>query len=533
VNSVFIIGITFVLFFFGYKFYSRNIEKILDIKPGRKTPAYTEYDGVDYVPVKHWTVLFGHHFASISGAAPIIGPILALSIWGWGPTILWILIGVVFMGGVHDFMSLVISIRHKGISIADIAEETISRHSRYVFLWFVWFTLILIIAVFVFVCAQTLTKEPQIVVPSLGLIPLAVLVGYLLYNLKWNQALVTIAALAGLFGLILLGERLPLALGGDALYKWTLVLLGYSFIASVAPVQKLLQPRDYISSFLLVFGLVFGYVGFILTRPHISFPMFTGWSEVAGKPLWPVLFVTVACGAISGFHSLISSGTTSKQIQTETHARRIGYGGMIAEGLVAVLALLAVAAAFSGTAELGTMLSQKGVGPVGVFGEGFGSITNVFLGKYGKFFAILVLNAFILTTLDTATRIGRYLTQELFNLKNRYAATLIIVGLAGLLMIKKSYNEIWPIFGAANQLIAALALIVITSWLLSKRKSVRYTIVPAIFMLITTIAALFYKIAEYVRVGNFLLMVIAVALLGLAVFVLYEALRHISKKGKR
>jgi len=531
-NALIIAAPIVVIFLFAYKFYSKRVEKILDINPKRKTPAYTEYDGVDYVPAKHWTVLFGHHFASISGAAPIIGPILALSIWGWGPTLLWIVLGVIFIGGVHDFMSLVISIRHKGISIADIAEETISKHARYVFLWFVWFTLILIIAVFVFVCAQTLTKEPSIVIPSVGLLPLAILAGFLMYNLKRNQIIVTIAGLAGLAVLIFLGEKFPIALGGDAMHTWIILLLVYAFIASVTPVQILLQPRDYLSSFLLFFGLLFGYLGIVISQPAINFPAFTGWSAL-GKPLWPVLFITVACGAISGFHSLIASGTTSKQIQNETHARRISYGGMIAEGLVAALALIVVAAAFSQRAELGSMLSDKGVGPVGVFGQGFGIVASPILGKYGKFFAILILNAFILTTLDSATRIGRYLTQELFNLKNRYAATLIIVGLSGLLMIKQAYNEIWPIFGAANQLIAALALIVITSWLLSKKKWVRYTLFPAIFMLVTTTAALGYKVVAYIKAGNFLLLAIAIALLGMAMFVLYESLRHISKRGKR
>ena len=531
-NSLLLVAAIIVVFFLGYRFYSRFLERILDIDPSKKTPAYTQYDGVDYVPVKHWTVLFGHHFASISGAAPIIGPILALSIWGWGPAFLWILIGTVFIGGVHDFLSIIISVRHNGISVADIAEETISRHARMVFLWFVWFTLILIIAVFVFVCAQTLTREPQIVVPSLGLIPLALVIGFLLYNLKWNQALVTVMGLAALVGLIFLGEIFPIALGGDVMQKWIFVLLIYSFIASITPVQVLLQPRDYLSSFLLVFGLIFGYLGIIITRPDITFPAFTGWS-VAGKPLWPVLFITVACGAVSGFHSLIASGTTSKQIQSEAHAKRIGYGGMVAEGLVAALALIVVAATFRNTQELGSVLSAKGVGPVGVFGEGFGNITGAFLGRYGKFFAILVLNAFILTTLDTATRIGRYLTQELFNLKNRYAATLIIVGLSGFLMVKQAYNEIWPVFGAANQLIAALALIVITSWLLSKKKWVRFTLFPAIFMLVTTIGALGYKICEYAKSENLLLLVISVTLLGLAIFILYESLKHISRKGKR
>lgn len=528
-NSLWITAITLVVFLLGYLLYSRRIEKILDIDPNRQTPAYTNYDGVDFVPAKHWTMLFGHHFASIAGAAPIVGPILALSIWGWAPALLWILLGVIFIGGVHDFSSIVISVRHKGASIADITALAISKNSRLLFLWFVWFTLILIISVFAFVCAQTLSEEPEIVMPSLGLIPVAILVGFFMYNLKKNQVAVTVMGLLMLAALVLLGEKFPVILSGNADYKWGIILLVYCFFASVTPVNLLLQPRDYLSSFLLIFGLLLGYVGLVISRPDMSFPSYTGWS-VGGNLLWPVMFITVACGAISGFHSLIASGTTSKQIQNETHARRIGYGGMIAEGLTAVLAIVVVATCFSSKEELTLLVSAKGIGPVDVFGEGFGRIARPVLGRFGKFFAILMLNAFILTTLDTATRIGRYITEELFHLKNRYIATLIIVCLSGLLMVKQAYNEIWPIFGAANQLIAALALLVITSWLLSKKKSIRYTVLPAIFMLATTIGALLCKIYEYIKVRNVFLCLVAFVLLFLALFVLSETLAHIKRK---
>ncbi len=528
-SALVLASIIFVLYFLGYRFYGRLVEKQLDIDPKKKTPAQTEYDGVDYVPAKNWLVLFGHHFSSIAGAAPVIGPILALSIWGWGPTALWIVLGVIFIGGVHDFSSLMVSVKKKGVSIADVAEETISRHSRYVFLWFVWLTLVLIISVFVYICAKTLAIRPEIVVPSLGLIPLAILVGFFMYNLKFNQAAVTIFGLAVLVGLIFLGRVFPVSIGDNAIVKWSFVLLIYSFVASVTPVQILLQPRDYLSAYLLFFGLIFGYIGIIIVRPALTFPFFTGWSQGGILPLWPVLFVTVACGAISGFHSLVASGTTSKQLANESWGKRIGYGGMVAEGLVAALALIVVASTFSSVDNLRGLINS-GAGPIGAFGQGYGNITNVILGGFGALFAIMILNAFILTTLDTATRIGRYLTHELFNIKNRYAATVIVVALSGWLGISGEWNEIWPIFGSANQLIAALTLIVLTSWFLSKSKLIRYTLFPAIFMLVTTAGALVFKIKEYLKGGQNILLFIAIILLLLAIFVLYEAVRHVRKK---
>lgn len=528
-NAIFVALAVFILYFVAYRFYARLLSRELGIDPNRPTPAHTEYDGVDFVPARHWLILFGHHFSSIAGAAPVVGPILALSIWGWGPTILWILLGVIFIGGVHDFASLMISVKNKGLSIADLTEETVSKHSRYVFLWFVWLTLILIISVFVYICAKTLALEPEIVVPSLGLIPIAVIVGYLMYNLKLNQGYVTILGLLGLVGLIFLGRIFPIGIGDNAIVKWSAVLLIYSYIASVTPVQLLLQPRDYLSAYLLFFGLLFGYIGIFVTRPRLGFPIFIGWSQAGLLPLWPVLFVTVACGAVSGFHSLIASGTTSKQLGSESWGRKIGYGGMVAEGLVATMALIVVAGSFSNVDNLRNILNN-GTGPIGAFSMGYGNITNVILGGFGTLFAVMILNAFILTTLDTATRVGRYLTQELFNIKNRYGATLIVVALSGWLGISGEWNEIWPIFGSANQLIAALTLIVLTSWFLSKSKLIRYTLFPAIFMLVTTTGALVFKIREYLKGNQNLLLIIAVTLLLLAIFVLYEAIRHVRKR---
>ncbi|MFC1631493.1 carbon starvation protein A [Candidatus Omnitrophota bacterium] len=545
-SSLVIAAAGIVLLLLGYLVYSRMFAKVWGIDPHRETPAKAHYDGVDYVPVKHWTILFGHHFASIAGAAPIIGPILALSIWGWAPALIWIVLGTIFFGGIHDFSSLMVSLRHNGTSIADVSKTVISRRAKIVFSIFIWLTLILVIAVFVHFCAQTLVVEKKIVVPTFGLIPLAMLVGFMLYDLKFNQLSVTLLGLALFVGLIFLGNLLPLELVRltfriqgftltlGPLQLWGLILLFYAFIASITPVQILLQPRDYLCSFLLLAGVLFGLTGLVISRPQMQLPAFIGWQSKQGY-LWPMLFVTVACGAISGFHSLIASGTTSKQLPSEKDARKIGYGAMITEGLVALLALLIVGSAIANLRSLNETLNRGG-GPVAVYGKAFAIVTKPFLGKWGGLLAVAILNAFILTTLDTATRIGRYLTSELFGLKNRYISTLLVVICGGTLALSGKWSVIWPMFGTANQLVAALALIVVTAWLLSQDKSIKFTIWPALIMLATTIAALIYQIRSFMKSQEMVLVVIACALLVLAGYMLLEIdiilFRSLKKKKK-
>jgi len=511
-----------LFFYFGIRFYSKRLGKIIGVDPSRKTPAHTKYDGVDYVPAKHWTVLFGHHFASIAGAAPIVGPIIAVSIWGWAPALLWVVLGTIFIGGMHDFFSLMISVKHDGASISDITKRCVSEKAKTVFLMFVWLTLILIIAVFVNICAKTFIAKPEIVLPSIGLVPVAVIVGFLLYKLKLHQPTVTILGLGMLAALMYLGKVFPIGLGGNPLVAWSIILLLYSLLASVTPVQTLLQPRDYLASFLLFFGLLFGYLGLIISGPSITLPAFVANRAKDVLPLWPFLFVTVACGAISGFHSIVASGTTSKQLSNERNGRMIGYGGMIAEGVLSAMTIMIIIVAFKNIGVLKDMI-YKGSGPIGVFGTAYGSVTSSFLGGYGEIFAVIVLNAFILTTLDTATRIGRYVTQELFKIPNRYLATILVVLLSGWLALSDKWKDIWPIFGSANQLIAALALIVISSWLLMKGRKIIYTLLPTLFMLATTVGALVLKIKEYLGSNELVLMVISIVLLGLAVFIFFEA----------
>jgi len=531
-NSLTIAAVSIFLFLFGYHFYGNRLTKLYGVSESTVTPAHKHYDGVDYVPAKNWLVLFGHHFSSIAGAGPIIGPIIAMSIWGWGPTILWVILGSIFIGGVHDFGSLILSVKKQGRSIADITEAVISRKAKIFFASFVWLALILVIAVFVYLCANTLAFEPKIVIPTIGLIPVAVLIGYLFYNMKANQTLTTLLGLLSLVLLIILGEKFPVQIEMfNPQPFWSYFLLIYCFIASVMPVQILLQPRDYLSAYLLIFGMLFGYLGVLISHPNMSLPFFTTL-HLQDNAIWPMLFVTVACGAISGFHSLIASGTTSKQLATEKDAKKIGYGAMLAEGAVAVLTVIVVASSIKSQQAFLEFLGKGGSGPIGAFGYGYNAVTKTILAGLGGFFAILILNSFILTTLDTATRIGRYLTHELFGVKNRYLATLIVVVLSGWLGLSGNWNKIWPIFGAANQLVAALALLVITMWLLSRSVSIIYTVIPCGFMLLTTIGALLYSLPGYFCNKDILLSLISVALLILAAYMLYEVYIFISSKKK-
>ncbi|MFH1578054.1 MAG: carbon starvation protein A [Candidatus Omnitrophota bacterium] len=520
-NALVIVFISGVLFFVAFRFYARKLEELWQIDPKRSTPAFTKYDSIDYVPAKKWLVLFGHHFASIAGAGPIVGPVLAAVFWGWGPALIWIILGTIFIGGVHDFGALVVSVREGGASIAQIAESAISRKTKLIFSWFLLLALILVVAVFAYFCAQTFVEEPKIVLPSLGLIPLAVLLGFALYRVKFNSILATIIALVCLFGLIAGGNFLPISLGKHSFAIWLAVLFIYCYFASVAPVNILLQPRDYLSSFLLFFGMLLGYVGLIARPILVEAPFYRQWSSASGS-LWPFMFVTVACGAISGFHSLIASGTTSKQIANERHIKSIGYGAMIAEGVLAVFALIAASVVIKGLKDPAATLTE--IGPITFFARGYGLITSVFLGGLGSFIAITILNAFILTTLDSATRIARYLSEELFNIRNRFFSSLLVVVASAALAFSGKGAKIWMIFGTANQLVAGLTLMVLVSWLLMRKRRVKVVLIPAVFMLVTTLAALVGQGIKCVREQNIPLLIITGALFVLAVFMISEVL---------
>ncbi len=529
-SALLIFLLAIVCFAAGYRFYASRVAALFPIDVKRPTPAVQKYDGVDFVPAKNWLVLFGHHFSSIAGAGPIIGPVIGCIYWGWLPALVWIVVGTVLLGGVHDFVTLIISVREEGHSIPEVAASAVSKRARRIFSVFVWLALILVVAVFAHLCAKTFVTEPQIILPSAGLIPAAVLVGFLVYRRGAGLGGATLLGL-GILGLCMaVAPHVPVPGAWADVRVWTLILLGYAFVASVLPVNILLQPRDYLCSFLLIIGVAAGIMGLLVTRPVVTQPAFISVNTSQGY-LWPMMFVTIACGAISGFHAVVSSGTTSKQLANERYGRRIGYGGMVAEGIVALIAVLAVVSGIS-RSQTGLCLLLKDVGPICVYGEGYAGLTRVFLGPYGKFLGVVILNAFILTTLDTATRVCRYITEELMGLKNRFVATGVTVVCAGVLALSGAWNKLWPAFGASNQLVAALALFVAACWFLARGKNVRYTLGPALFMFVTTVAALFVQARIYIREGNYLLALITGTLLVLA-FVMVNEVRLVFAKNKR
>ena len=537
-NSLFILLLALILFGLAYKFYGRFLNKLYQLSDKNKTPAHTNFDGVDFMPAKNWLVLFGHHFSSICGAGPIVGPVLAVAYWGWAPSLVWILIGAVLMGAVADYSSLVVSMRSEGQSIAEVAKPEISPRARQLFMWFIWLSVILVIAVFAIFGAKTLTADAQSVIPAVGLVPTAMIMGWFMYQKNVNTVVGTICGLAGLVLLLWLGTQYPLSLpemfGLTGNQMWIFILLAYCIVASVTPVNIILQPRDYLASFLLFATILIAVISIFYVHPsmsEISFNAYNPSDDWKGSgPLFPMLFVTIACGAISGFHSLVSSGTTCKQIDKETHACRVGYGGMLTEGLVAVLVLICVGAGLS-QSELTSTLKDGG-GPIAAFGAGYGKLSSFLLGDYAKAFAILALNTFILTTLDSATRIARYLTMDLFRIKNKYAATILVVAIAGGLALTGKWNLFWPAFGTANQLIAGLSLLVASCWLIQRKKPALVTLIPAILMLVVTTSAFAYQM--YQSLGktepNYLIAVIAGVLILLSAIVFWESLGIIRKK---
>ncbi len=525
----------------GYFVYSPRVEKWVGLDSNAKTPAEEINDGVDFVPAKHWTVLFGHHFASIAGAAPIIGPVIACLFWGWLPAVIWIVVGGVLFGAVHDFTALTLSLKHKGQSITSVTETVLGRKGKILFSLFAFLMLLLIVAVFAASAGKTLETTPQVVVPTFGLIFVALIVGYMMYYARLSIFLCSGIGLVLLFGLIVAGYYFPVELPvKDAARWWTVILLLYGLIASVTPVTLLLQPRDHLAAGVLLAGMICGFVGLVITNPSMQAPAIVAFSGKQGW-LWPMLFVTIACGAISGFHSLVSSGTTSKQLPKMSDARPIGYGAMLMESALSVLAVIAVTAGLywktapDGATDLVYQEVFTKGGWIKAFGTGYGEITKSFLGALGALIGITMLKTFIMTTLDSATRITRYICNELFGdtfgipaMKNKYAATLIIGILAGALALG-NWKAIWPIFGSANQLIASLVLIVASLYLIKKGKNCLFTAIPALIMLVTTMGAMIYKTYTFLTADQpkILLAAIAVLLMIMAVFLSIQSVMAI------
>jgi carbon starvation protein len=529
-NSLVLMLGSIIIFIIAYATYGAWLAKKWGVDPTRKTPAHEVNDGVDYVPASP-SILLGHHFASIAGAGPINGPIQA-AIFGWVPVYLWIMIGCIFFGAPHDMGSLFASIRHKGKSIGEVIGDTMGDAGKKLFSIFAWLTLLLIVAAFTNIVATTFANTPEAATSSILFMILAILFGYAVYRKGLSIKIGTVIGVILLFLSIWLGTQFPLELSVNT---WIVILAVYIFLASNAPVWILLQPRDYLNSYLLYAMMAGAVLGIIIYRPEVKLDAVTGFN-INGSLLFPILFVTVACGAISGFHSLVGSGTSSKQLNNEKDVRLIGYGSMLIEGVLAVVAMITAAYLTKGEFldKLGT------IGPTNVFAEGVGTFMEKFGIPFqvGKTFVALAVSAFALTSLDTATRLARFIFQEFFEdptkekqspLTNMYVSTTITVILGAVLAVG-GYSVIWPIFGSANQLLSALALMAVALWLKKQKKSYSMLVIPMVFMLIVTLTALVLLANSNIASGNYILVGFAVALFILAIVLAVQGYKVLFKK---
>ena len=565
-NAIILVIIGLSFFYLGFRFYSKFIgSRIFDIDDTNiPMPSKTFEDGIDYVPTKKH-ILFGHHFTSIAGAAPIIGPCVA-AFWGWLPALIWILVGTVFMGAVHDFGALVTSVKEKGRSIADIASTTISKRARLMFLVFIIFLVWLVLAVFAMAIADLFVGIPSSVIPINIEIIIALIMGYLLYKKKLSSLIPSLVALLVLYFFIWVGTLYPIDFTSsmnnqDAKNLWILILFIYSAIASLLPVWTLLQPRDYINSHQLFVGLTLLFLGIFVAQPIVDAPAIRSFSESNTPSLFPLLFVTIACGAISGFHGLVSSGTSSKQLEKLSDARIVGYGGMIGEGTLALASTIAAVAGISLVAEAN--LPSVGVvsdlnwavyydswehassNKATAFVLGGGALLEslgISMKMANTIMAVLVIS-FAATTLDTATRIQRFILNEfglvtkIKFLSNRFFATAIAIIPAILLAfwnfsdpgsgaIRQAGWILWPIFGASNQMLGALTLMVLTLYYWQKKKPILPLLIPMLFILAITFTALIINAVKFFG-ENTILFVLTILLIFLILWMVYEGINKV------
>jgi len=508
-----VVLICMLIFILGYRFYSRFVARDFKLNDVAVTPAVEINDGVDYVPAKS-SLLIGQHFSAIAAAGPIVGPILAAIWFGWLPAVLWIVLGSIFIGGLHDFSSLIASVRHKASSIGQVVKENTSRTSHMLFLVFMWLTLVYVIIAFTDITAQTfktvandMAFGPAVAASSVLYLLAGMTMGVLLYKLKLNLTVATAIFLPLILFIVWIGPRLPqsiLSLFSDISVKqWDVFLLIYCFFASIIPMWLLLQPRGYLGGWLLYLTIIICFIGALFGGFAIKYPAFNvdGLKSVLnGKMLFPILFITIACGACSGFHAIVSSGTTSKQIRKESDTLVIGYGAMLLEGLVAVLAIATVMMLSAGDPILKNdpnLIYANGIAKyLGLLGIGF----NVAFP-----FALLAFSTFVYDTLDVSTRLGRYIFQEIFGLKSlagaafATSATLLLPLIFLMLTKEKGYLVAWPIFGTSNQLLASLTLLAISIWMKKTGKNAWIAIIPTLFMLVMTMWSLVLQIIPFIN----------------------------------
>jgi carbon starvation protein len=563
-DAVLLMVLVFIGYILAYKLYGKFLsDKIFKLSNDNKTPAVEMEDGMDYVPTKKG-IIFGHHFTSIAGTGPIVGPAIGV-IWGWLPAVIWVLVGTIVMGAVHDFGALVVSLRHQGKSISEITGNYINKRTRSIFFIVVLLELWIVIAIFGLIIAIIFNIYPQSVFPVWCEIPIAITLGYLIYKKGANVNLVTFFAVLLMYITVILGHFIPLSMPAigpmGATGVWTIILLIYAFIASTLPVTTLLQPRDYINAWQLIVAMVLLVAGILASS-------FTGNLQIVapavqlhpeGAPsMWPFLFITIACGAISGFHALVASGTSGKQVEKEQDAIPVGYGAMIMEGALATIVIIAVTAGIgmayqsqdagllTGTAawthHYSSWAASSGLGSkIAAFVIGGANMVST-LG-IPKEIAIIVMGVFVAsfagTTLDTATRLQRYVVQELADdfkigfLKGKYPATAFSVITAMILAFYNGANgsgalTLWPLFGAVNQTLAGLTLIVLTVYLKTKG-GIKYLVagIPAAFMITMTVWALFINEANFIQSGNVLLIVVNAIVIVIAIWVVIEGFSKI------
>lgn len=531
--------LAFVAYFLGYRFYAGYLSsRVFRLDDSRVTPAHSLRDEVDYVPTRR-AVLFGHHYASIAGLSPMLGPAIAV-IWGWLPALLWVVLGTLLIGAVHDFSALVLSLRSRGMSIGKVAEGVIGPRARSLFHAIIFFLVALAMGVFVHVVALLFTETfyPQAVLPTFGLMGIAVVVGVLVYRRNLPLAPLTAVAFFAALALVVVAESTdPPALGAGS-WKW--LLLAYAFLASVLPVWLLLQPRDYVNSLLLYLGLGLSYLGFFLLRPAFQAPAVTGGPEAA-PPLFPFVFIIIACGAVSGFHGLVSSGTTAKQLGRESDAQAVGYGGMIGESLLGLLAVLACTAGFSDRLSwndhYADWSSAADLGQrIGAFIEG----TARFLGRLGipedvgATFIALVVVSFALTSLDSATRLLRFNLNEIGEapglglLRQRLVSSAVACAAIGFFAFyqidgRAAGLALWQLFGTTNQVLGGLTLLAVTVYLAQRGRNVWVTLLPMVGLMATTLTAMVLKVRDFWRTGEIPLLVLGSLLIVLALWLAAEA----------
>lgn len=558
----------FGVFFLGYRYYSRFIaDRIYRLDPDFETPAHELEDGVDFVPTDK-LVLWGHHFTSIAGAAPIVGPAIAVY-WGWLPAVLWVVLGTVFAAGVHDFGTLVLSIRNKGKSIGTLAQKLIGQRAKLLFLFIILILVLMVNAVFAWVISNLFISFPASVVSIFIQIPLAVWIGWYTYRKKGGMLWPSVVALTVMYAAAIAATYIPALqidlvayFGGAsntvlfglngvsmAFLVWILVLMGYVYIASTLPVWRLLQPRDYINSHQLVVGLGILYLGLIILDPPITAPL---TNHAANDVSWfPLLFITIACGAVSGFHGLVSSGTTSKQIDKETDARFVGYFGAVGEGALALITIIAVTTYFNSPGDFMAHYENFGAASaegLSAFIQGAGRLATGLLipAEAARTIVAVIVVSFAATTLDTSVRLMRYIISELGQeygvqpLSNIHVSTTIaVVSSAALVLLPegpKGFGSggylLWPLFGTSNQLLAGISFLLITIWLKRKGRNIIYTLVPMIFLLFMTLWAMIRQVGfEWSGLGHnnpqWLLFVLGAVIIGFTLWILLESIRSL------